>query len=300
MRSISPAGKICAPLRALIIVALAGISVFGARAQERELNAAVTLGVGSTNVPNANCEKTLALLPTRETLRPVCMRVHTADDHIPIRKTIIVGFVGGFAKHDDPKQPEVNFAALLSESYRSVVHVEVFANRDGDKALGRVLQLVDVNDDGAITASEREQANVIIYGHSWGASQTVALARELERHGIPVLLTIQLDSVRKPRQKDSTIPPNVKRAINFYQTRGFIHGLPTIRAADPDRTNILGNFQMTYQDRRINCDNYHWLARHFNKPHHEIENDPRVWDRVAFLIDSELLGATETLAASSH
>ena len=101
-------------------------------------------------------------------------------------------------------------------------------------------------------------------------------------------LTIQLDSVRKPGQEDSTIPPNVKDAINFYQTRGIIHGRLMIRAADPDTTNILGNVQMTYRNRRINCDNYPWLARHFNKPHHKIENDPRVWDQVVSLINSEL------------
>jgi len=45
---------------------------------------------------------------------------------------------------------------------------------------------------------------------------------------------------------------------------------------------------MTYEDHPINCDNYPWLARTFDKPHHEIENDPRVWDQAASLIDSEL------------
>ena len=71
-----------------------------------------------------------------------------------------------------------------------------------------------------------------------------------------------------------------------------------IRAADPRKTEILGNFQMTYRDHRINCDNYPWFARHFNKPHHEVENDPQVWDRVASLIDSEVLQRSETADAA--
>jgi hypothetical protein len=135
---------------------------------------------------------------------------------------------------------------------------------------------------------EREQARIIIYGHSWGASQTVTLARGLERNGIPVLLTIQVDSIAKLGQKDSTIPPNVATAVNFYQPRGLLHGRSEILAADPARTKIVGNFRMTYEDHPINCDNYSWFARTFNKPHHEIENDPRVWDQAASLIDSEV------------
>jgi hypothetical protein len=236
----------------------------------------------------ASCERTLAPLPIEQALRPVCQRTPAVEEKIPARNAIVVGFVGGFAQHDDLNHPEVNFAALLRDRYPSVVHAEVFSNHDGDKALRRVLQLLDSDENGVIAPGEKEQARVIIFGHSWGGSQTVALARELGEHGIPVSLTIQLDSVRKPGQQDSTIPPNVKEAINFYQTRGFIHGRTNIHAADPDTTDILGNVQMTYWDRRINCDNYPWLARHFNKPHHEIENDPRVWDQVTSLIDAEL------------
>ncbi len=60
----------------------------------------------------------------------------------------------------------------------------------------------------------------------------------------------------------------------------------------------MGNFQMDYRSRRINCDNYPWLARHFNKPHHEIENDPKVWNQIASVIDLELLKRTPMVEAS--
>jgi hypothetical protein len=242
----------------------------------------------SIGTPDASCEA-LTSRPVREALRPVCLRTHAIDGNLPTRSAIIVGFVGGFAQHDDLKHPEVNFAALLRQSYPTTVHAEVFSNHDGDKALRRVMQLLDKDENGQLTPGEKQQARVIIYGHSWGGSQTVALARALGERGIPVRLTIQLDSVRKPGEEDSTIPANVKEAINFYQSKGLIHGRSTIHAADPETTSILGNVHMTYTDHQINCDNYPWLPRHFNKPHHEIENDPEVWAQVTSLIDSALV-----------
>jgi hypothetical protein len=116
--------------------------------------------------------------------------------------------------------------------------------------------------------------------------------------GIPVTLTIQIDSITKPGRDNSMIPPNVAGAVNFYQTRGPLHGRSKILAADPGRTKIIGNFWMTYRDNPINCDNYSWYARVLNKPHHEIENDPRVWDQATSLIDSEFPGTTARPAAT--
>jgi hypothetical protein len=280
----------------LLLVFAASLTylVTGKAQEPSSENAAEALGASV-----ANCERTLAPLPLKEALLPACVRTHATREQTSVRSVIIVGFLGGFAKHGDRNHPEVRFAALFREGYPSIVHADVFANREGDTALHRVLQLVDGDENGDITTGEKAQANVIIYGHSWGASQTVELARALERYGIPVLLTIQVDSVRKPGQEDSTIPPNVRKAINFYQKRGLIHGRSTIRAADPGKTDILGNFQMTYRNHRINCANYPWLARHFNKPHHEIENDPQVWDQIASLIDSELVKPAETVEARS-
>ena len=234
----------------------------------------------------------------REALRLVSSRTRAAGHGGSVRNTIVIGFVGGFVKHDDPNHPEVHFATLLRAEYRPGIHAEVFSNHDGTKALNRALQWLDTNSDGVISSSEKTQSDIIIYGHSWGASQTVRLARELGRRGIPVALTIQIDSVRKPRQDDSRIPPNVRNAMNFYQTKGLIHGRQMIAAANPELTNILGNVKMTYRNHEINCDNYPWMARHLNRGHHEIENDPVVWDQIGSLIDAELSKTTTLLQAS--
>ena len=259
------------------------------------------LNTVNRSAPSATsiCEATATPTPLKDALRQACLRKRSALPDSTVRKAVIIGFVGGFVRRDDANHPEVQFAAYLRGRYPSDVHADVFANHEGQKALRYVLSLLDTDSDGVLTATEKEQASVIIYGHSWGASQTVTLARELGRQGIPVLLTIQVDSIAKPGQKDSTIPPNVASAINFYQPRGLLHGRSTIVAADPARTKILGNLRMTYEDRRINCDNYRWFVRVFNKPHHEIENDPRVWDQATSLIDAELSGATSTTEAAA-
>ena len=213
---------------------------FPANAQTAALSGKSGVGSGSAS-PGSSCKESWASLPLKQALRLVCQRNYETGNNPSMRKAIVIGFVGGFVKSNDVRHPEVTFAALLRDMDPAVVHAEVFSNHDGRKARQRVLQLLDTDGDGTLTNTEKEQASIIIYGHSWGASQTVTLARELGKLGIPVLLTIQLDSVRKPGQDDSTIPDNVENAINFYQPRGLIHGRSVIRAADPTRTNILGN-----------------------------------------------------------
>ena len=235
------------------------------------------------------CAQSLPETGVKAALRLVCFQETPRIKNRAIEKAIIIGFVGGFVRPDDVRHPEVQFASYLQETYPSEVHVEVFANHDGKHALRRVLQLLGKNGHPGLTSREKEDTRIIIYGHSWGGSQAVNLARDLSRFEIPVYLTVLVDSVHKPGHQDAVIPQNVRNAVNFYQTKGVIHGRSHIRAADSEHTNIIGNFQMTYRDRQINCDNYPWIARHLNGPHHKIENDPIVWQQIASLIDSALL-----------
>ena len=202
-------------------------------------------------------------------------------------RVIVIGFMGGFARSNDQKHPEVQFAQYLREHYRYDVHAEVYGNHHGRRALQEVQRFLDGDRDGTLTSAEKENAKIILYGHSWGATETVVFARELGKRGIPVLLTVQVDSIAKPGRDNSMIPANVAKAFNFYQSGGPLHGRAEIFAADPAQTQIIGNLHMTYEGHSINCDNYPWFARTFNKPHHEIENDPRVWTLAASLIDTE-------------
>jgi len=201
---------------------------------------------------------------------------------------MVIGFVGGFVRHDNLVHSAVQLAVHLRGDHPSGVYAEVFENRGREKAHREILRLLDTNHDGTVSVEEKQNARIIIYGMSWGASETVALARELEKENIPVVLTIQVDSISKIGQNDSFIPANVAEAVNFYQPDGFLHGQPQIRAADAARTRIIGNFRFNYEANPIKCDKYPWYDRFFAKSHTEIECDPRVWKQVELLIRSKL------------
>ncbi len=205
--------------------------------------------------------------------------------HSPV---VVIGFVGGFVRHDDSVHSGVQLAARLRDSYPSGVYVEVFENRRREQAHSQIISLLDTNHDATLSSEEKQAARIIIYGMSWGASEAVTLARELDRDGIPVLLTIQVDSVTKIGENDELIPSNVLAAVNFYQQDGALHGRPRIRAADPSRTQILGNFRSDYKRNPIRCDKYPWYDRVFAKSHTEIECDQTVWTQVETLIRSKL------------
>ncbi|MBI3404523.1 MAG: hypothetical protein HY046_03590 [Acidobacteria bacterium] len=200
---------------------------------------------------------------------------------------IVIGFVGGFTRHDNLVHSEVQLAARLRQAYPVGVDVETFESYRGGKARKKILRLLDTNQDGTLTPDEKQNARIIIYGHSWGGSEAITLARDLSKDGIPVLLTVQVDSVSKIRQNDSLIPANVAQAANFYQPGGLIHGQSEIRAADP-HTNIIGNFRFDYKKSAYNCQEYPWYDRVFAKRHTQIECDPRVWSQVETLIRSKL------------
>lgn len=242
------------------------------------------------------CEDPSTPLALREALGLACSRESVLANR-RVRRAIIVGFVGGFVRRNDVMHPEVLFATYLRSRYGAAVHAEVFGNHEEKKALEDVIRCLKPDGRDSRTAT-KEQVKLILYGHSWGASQTLSFARELQRRGIPVALTIQIDSIKKFGQDDRNVPANVAKAVNFYQRKGITRGQLLIVPADPSRTEILGNFQRAYENHPINCDNYRWLSRVFNKPHHEIENDPWIWNQIAILIDSELLTTNADVQAA--
>jgi len=226
-------------------------------------------------------------------------RLVTSSGSPTMPAVIVIGFVGGFVRHDNLVHSGVQLAGHLRGDYRSGVYAEVFENRHREKAHQKILRLLDTNNDGTVSAEEKQNARIIIYGMSWGASETVTLAQELEKDGIPVLLTIQVDSISKIRQNDAVIPANVAEAINFYQPNGVLHGQPKIRAADATHTRIIGNLRFNYKTNRIKCDGYPWYDRVFAKSHTEIECDPSVWKQVESLIRSKLPPATQSVPTQS-
>ena len=201
---------------------------------------------------------------------------------------IVIGFSGGFVGRDNSVHGEVQLAARLRSELGSTVQVRMFENHRGEQARREVIRLLDSDRDGTLSPEEKGVARIAIYGHSWGASEAIALARALGRDRIPVALTVQVDSVQKLFEDDASIPPNVAQAVNIYQDEGLLHGRARIHAADGSRTRILGNFRMAYKDSPVSCPGYSWFARTFMKQHIEIESDPTVWKQVESLIRAKL------------
>jgi pimeloyl-ACP methyl ester carboxylesterase len=221
---------------------------------------------------------------------------------------IVIGFMGGHVRAGNLVHREALLVRDLERRYPTAVRAMTFANSDEAAALHSVLSLLDTENSGALSDDEKAAARIVIFGHSWGASEAVNLAQELDRRGVPVLLTIQVDSVRKHGEDDGSIPANVREAVNFYQTDGVLHGRSSIQAVDPARTKILGSYESTYKIVPVSCAGFPWFARAFMKPHIEIENDVAVWDQIDALIVARSCAANpagtaracgETSAASS-
>lgn len=292
MRSARKSGLKCLLATAACLATWAGNARAAAAPERREPERPLSA--------NTICDNSRSNSPAVMALRFLCQSTPAGtQSHLATAPLIVVGFVGGFVKPDDLRHPEPLFASYLRQHYGSELQAKVFSNHDARGAQSFVLNLLDTNHDGVVSPQEKKDARIIIYGHSWGASEAAAFARRLGRLQIPVLLTIQLDIIRKPGQKPGVIPANVERAINFYQPAGPLHGLPAIVAADPAKTVILGDVRMVYGRSHIDCNNYNWFVRTFNRPHHELENDARVWQSVTSLIDQEVSLVSSTGSALS-
>jgi hypothetical protein len=205
----------------------------------------------------------------------------------------VAGFVGGHVHNNDLRHSEVQLAQRLQARYGDNVEVRVFRNRDRASANKAIVDWLNGLKIRAEQTQQKLHPRIILFGHSWGGSAVVYLARKLEQEDIPVALTVQVDSVRKRGEDDSVIPANVSEAVNFYQTKGIIHGQSRIRAADPAYTVVLGNLRFQYKIEPSECRTYPWYDRLLFKGHTSIECDPRVWSRVQTLIESQLVPATQ-------
>jgi hypothetical protein len=94
----------------------------------------------------------------------------------------------------------------------------------------------------ALTDEEKRGAHIILFGHSWG--------------------------IAKPGRDDRAVPANVAYAVNFYQTRGPLHGRARITAADLAQTKILGDFSQDYTKPPAECSQYPWFdSTHIPRTH---------------------------------
>ena len=201
---------------------------------------------------------------------------------------LVLGFMGG---RDSWKAK--NHLQGLAMKFRSMrhplLHVETVENRKRALAIELIKKALDRDGNGLLQAKERASARVILYGQSFGGAAVVKLARQLNELQVPVLLTVQIDSVGRG---DASIPPNVARAASLFQRNGIlISGEAPIVAEDPLRTTILGNFEFDYRQKEIDISEVPWHKKVFREAYTKMEHDPEVWQKVEDLILAEIRSA---------
>jgi len=201
--------------------------------------------------------------------------------------TLVIGFLGGWERWNDSHRG-VRKLALQFRREAGGVCAETISNHRQDVALELIRAAFDWNRNGRLDPDERAGARVILYGQSMGGAAVVKVARRLQTLGIPVLLTVQVDSVGR---SDGVIPSNVIAAANLFQHDGPpIMGRESIRAADPSRTRILGNFQYRYWFKEVDTSDATWARKTLGGPHARMELDPEVWAHVEQLIRDGIEG----------
>jgi pimeloyl-ACP methyl ester carboxylesterase len=213
------------------------------------------------------------------------MRDFQAPQPMPRQSTLVIGFVGGFERWNDPHRGVRKVALNIRQMHLPGVYAETLENHRAGTAVQLIRRALDADGNGQLDDTECADARVILYGQSWGGAAVIKVARALQQWNVPVLLTVQVDSVGFA---DSVIPGNVHEAANFYQHDLFtIQGRQAIRAEDPLRTHILGNIQMSYFFRpygSLNESDSSWIRRVLGGSHAKMEVDPIVWMSVQALI----------------
>ncbi len=214
------------------------------------------------------------------------------------QQTLVIGFLGGRDSWNDDRRSVRKLALKLRATELPGVYVETFENTKRDLALRFVRQAFDRNRDGSLDEAERSSVRLLIYGQSFGGAAAIKFARQLDELGVPVLLTVQIDSVGLG---DGVIPANVRRAANLFQRNGWIiRGEQPIRASDPARTEILGNFRFDYSHDQIDISHVSFWKKVLRHDHTRMEHDPAVWSQVEQLLLSELHPTAQKVAPDSR
>jgi hypothetical protein len=217
----------------------------------------------------------------------------------PLRggQTLILGFLGGFERWDDEARGVRKLAIKIEAMKLPNVHIETLENRKRELAIRFIQKTFDRDQDGFLSDWERDSVRLILYGHSLGGAAVVEISQELKKMDIPILLTIQIDSVGLVYD-DHIIPSNVKHAGNLFQNDGWIlQGEDEIEPENPDKTKIIANIRFDYRDKKVDMSSLSWERRIFSIPHVKMDADPEVWATVEQMILSEIVDNTDQILA---
>ena len=209
-------------------------------------------------------------------------RHFTTPTPLPQDQILVLGFMGGREPWNNDERNVRKLALRLRSMNDAGICVETVENKKRSLAIELIRNAFDRDRDGKLDERERSSIRLILYGQSFGGAAVVKLARQLKKMDVPVLLTIQVDSIGRG---DRVIPPNVALAANLFQGNGWIiRGESEILAEDPARTTIIGNFKYDYSHKQIDVSKVPLMKKAFRVAHTRMEYDPDVWTKVEELI----------------
>ncbi len=160
-------------------------------------------------------------------------------------KILVAGFAGGLDTPNNRFSGVVKIRKQLQALNNPELCVKTFSAYHWMGAYHWIAEYFPSEREGHLSNEEIQSGpKIILYGHSLGGWACLSLARLLDTKGIPVELTVQIDSVGFT---DSVVPPNVKAAANFYHraTLPFLTR-QNVRAENENSTQVLGNSRIPH------------------------------------------------------
>ena len=189
-------------------------------------------------------------------------------------KILYAGIVGGLETPNNKRSGVVQMRDTLGGPIYTYICAKTFSPYHWTTGRNWILNYFPKH-PGPMSEVELEQApKVVIVGHSLGGWAALSVARSLDSKGIPVELTVQVDSVGVT---DRTVPKNVKAAAIFH-ARDILMLLTTkkITVKDASQTKLVANIRVE------------------GVGHESITRDARIREMVLSTIDSLRADATSS------
>ncbi len=193
--------------------------------------------------------------------------------------TLVIGVVGGWERWDNPVRCVRRTAIVVKRQNLPGVQVETVENHKLELAEELARKAFDFNRDGVVSKEEAAKARVVVFGQSMGGRAALELCRTLEGMGIQVRLLIVVDAFGKDSY---VVPANVREAANWFQRDHLVlKGAPELTAADPHRTRILENTQISFKGRKdAQAYELSFVQRQLMDEHARMEYVPELWGKI--------------------
>ena len=153
---------------------------------------------------------------------------------------------------------EVQLAAYPAQVLSPDVYVGAFENHKGAAAYREIIPPPGHRPRRHPVAQERKNATSFCIGDRWGALQIyLEIARMLPNDDVPVLLTIQVDSVAKPHRTTAWSLPTCSRRPTFTSPTATFAGRAEC-ALPIHRTQKSWATPFDYKTNPVKCKGYPW------------------------------------------